>query len=101
MALVALSRQNVTLVGWTDPRPYDSGTFKADDGSTVDFPAGVSFKVCVASGEHDYTEMKVKTAEVNAVHQALQGLKRGDQVVVSFEKNSGNFRLFEIAGAGK
>lgn len=101
MALVALSRQTVTLVGWTDPKPYKAGTFKSDDGERIPFDAGISMQACFISGDHDFTVMKVKTEQVPAIEAALRTLKRGDQVVVGFEKNGTAYRLYELASAGK
>lgn len=99
MAIVALSAATVRLAGWTDPKSFEAGTFKGNDGTEIKFDAGVSMQVCFLSGAHDFTVMKVKTAEVPKVVQALQSLKVGDTVIAQFEKNSGNYRLFDVAAA--
>jgi len=99
MAIVALSTATVRLAGWTEPKSYDAGKFKGNDGELISFDAGVSMSVCLLSGLHDFTVMKVKTAEVPKIVQALQSLKVGDSVVAHFEKNSGNYRLFDLVPA--
>jgi len=101
MAILALSAATVRLAGWTEPRAYDAGTIKGADGSDIKFDAGVSMQVCFLSGTHDFTVMKVKTAEIPVIVNALKGLKVGDPVNIEFEKNSGNYRLYAMLPPAK
>ena len=99
MALRALASASGILLGWTDPRPYDAGTI---DG--VAYPAGRSFRVCIGTEAHDFTVLKVKSADVDSVLVALGACARGTEVTVEFEQTgSGPIlrKLRALAAAGK
>lgn len=70
MALKASPSVSRCLVlGWSDPRPYDAGSI----GGRA-FPAGRSMRVCVGTEEHDFTVLKVKSANVDKVAGVLAQL---------------------------
>jgi hypothetical protein len=69
----------VTLLGWTEPRPYEAGSMNGRP-----FPAGRSMKVCVGTDDHGFTILKVKNADVANVHGALSDLGRGVLVDIEY-----------------
>lgn len=97
MALKALSRTRVRLLGWSDPRAYEAG--KTDDGHS--FPAGRSMQVCVGSDAHDFTVMKVNQASIDAVAGTLANAGPGIEVEIEFEQTRRALVLHKLTAAAK
>lgn len=99
MALEAKAtlKADVTLAGWTDPRPYDAGKFMpAGSETSIAFEAGISFRVCVQHGEKDFTVLQVKTDQVGRCRSVLEALPMGSPVSIEYTARDGKYQLMSV-----
>jgi len=72
----------VELLGYTIPRDYEAGVM--DNGTK--FEAGKSMKLCAGTtdddGAPDFYVFKVKSADVDAVFKVVDGMQRGEDLIV-------------------
>jgi hypothetical protein len=79
----AVACDSVKLLGFSDPRKYDAGVINDARGS-VSFPAGVSMKVCVGTGVHDFSVLKVKSEHVPAAIEVLADCLPGVGLTIEY-----------------
>lgn len=93
----AVETATAMLGGWTDPRPYEAGTFTPREGGNPrPFEAGVSMRLVVLTAPHDFTVLKVKTANVGKVRAAVEEAQVGAQVEVDYKERNGQYECVAL-----
>ena len=88
----ATASDDVILLGVGEPYAYDAGVMEGRA-----YPAGLSQRICVGSLDgRDFYVMKLKTAEVHALADVLNGAQRGIRIRVTYTAVRGAYQVKDI-----